>query len=62
MEKPEKKELFIKLFNEFYKKCLEHNIAPVAVMRQSPFEIKADFDFVEVTKEQKKELAKNVVL
>ena len=56
------RELFIKLFNEFYRKCLENNIVPVAVIRQSPFEIKADFDFMEVTKEQKKELMEKIVL
>jgi hypothetical protein len=60
MEQQEKKELFMELFNEFYKKCLEHDVVPVAVMRQSPFEIKADFDFMEVTKEQKKELMKKL--
>lgn len=56
----EKKKKFLVLWTEFYKKCLEHDIAPVAVMRQSPFEIKADFDFMEVTKEQKKELMKQL--
>ena len=61
-KKHPKAELFVKLFEEFRQKCLEYDIAPVAVIRQSPFDIKADFDFVEVTEEQKKELTKKLVL